>query len=103
MDFLLILFIHYSGLKYPISFFYLIATISFLVLFLSVLSFVRDRSFSAPNLLDTKNFMSNQFLFLSTLPFLAILGIYLMNNYQINLILILLIFIYWLNCFIGGI
>ena len=79
------------GIKDPISFFYLIATISFLVLFLSVLSFVRDRSFSAPNLLDTKNFMSNQFLFLSTLPFLSILGIYLMNNYQINLILILLI------------
>jgi len=80
------------GISNPISFLPLIITISFLVLVLCLFS-LRDKDISVPNFIDTKNLMSPNVLFLCLIPFLAIFGTFLMNFYQNNILLMILIVI----------
>lgn len=84
-------FYPFLGIKDPISFSYLIVSITVLIIFLCGLSFIRDRGFSVPCFINIEHSISNQFMFLFSMPFFAIIAVYLMNSYQINFVLILLI------------
>jgi len=75
----------------PISTVSLLITMAFFVVFLSILSYLRDKDFSEPTFIDTKELLSPTILFLSLFPFLAIIGTYLMNWHKTNIFLILLI------------
>lgn len=79
------------GISKPISLGPLTITISAFVLALCVLSYLRDRSFAEPSHINLKDILSPSSLFLCFLPFIAILGTYLVNFHQNNILLMLLI------------
>ena len=81
------------GISGPISIVPLIITISAIVLVLCVLCYMRDKDFSNPSFIDIKNVLSSPALFLCLIPFLAILGTYLVNFYHNNILLMLLLVI----------
>ena len=74
----------------PISFFYVIITIFIFVVILSILSYIRDKDFSNPEYFNTKD-LPVKMVFLYLIPFLAIIGTYLMNYYQDNILLMVMI------------
>ena len=79
------------GILKPISLQYLLFTITGFVLLLAVLSYIIDKDFSSIDFIDLNGPIFNQFLFLLLIPFLAILGTYLMNFYNINTLLLIVI------------
>jgi len=79
------------GLSGPISTTPLIITISGVVLILCILSYVRDKDYSNPSFLDIGDIASPPALFLCLIPFLAIFGTYLMNFYNTNILLLILL------------
>ena len=81
------------GISEPLSFVPLIITITSFVLILIILSYVRAKDFSTPISIDTKEILSPIVLFLILLPFLSILGSYLVNQSGNNSILLLLFII----------
>lgn len=82
----------FLGIKNPISFNYLIISWTILIIILIFISFLIDRKYKSKNeKIDIK--FSNKLLFLFLLPFIAILGTYVMNNYNNNIILIFLLVI----------
>ena len=81
------------GISGPISIVAVIITISILVVFLCVLSYVRDKDFSNSRYVDTKEVLSPPALFLCLIPFLAILGTYLVNFHHNNILLMFLIIV----------
>ena len=81
------------GVSGPISITPLIITISILVSLLCILSYVRDKDFSAPSFIDVGDVLSPPTLLLCLLPFLAVLGTYLVNFYHSNILLMFLIVI----------
>ena len=81
------------GISGPISITPLIITISFIVLALCVLSYIRDKDFSNPSFIDIEDILSPPALFLCLIPFLAIFGTYLINFYHKNILLMFLIII----------
>ena len=81
------------GISGPISITPLIITISAVVLVLCILSYIRDKDFSDPNYIDVKDILSPPALFLCLIPFLAILGTYLVNFHHNNILLMFLIVI----------
>lgn len=81
------------GISRPISFPSLMITISAIVLLLCILCYVRDKDFSNPSFIDVREVLSPSVLFLCLIPFLAILGTYLVNFYHNNILLMLLIVI----------
>ena len=83
----------FFGISRPISTMPLIITISILVLILCILSYVRDKDFSNPSYVDIKDALSPPLLFLSLIPFLAILGTYLVNFHKNNILLLFLILV----------
>ena len=83
----------FFGISGPISLVPLIITISILILILCILSYVRDKNFSDPNYIDVKDVFSPPTLFLCLIPFLAVLGTYLVNFHQNNILLMFLIVI----------
>ena len=81
------------GISGQISAMLLIITISILVLILCILSYVRDKDFSELSFIDIKSILSPPALLLCLIPFLAIFGTYLVNFYNINILLMFLIVI----------
>ena len=81
------------GISGPISTIPLVITISAIVLVLCVISYVRDKDFSAPSFIDVGDVLSPPALFLCLIPFLSIFGTYLMNFYHDNILLMFLIVI----------
>lgn len=79
------------GIARPISLIPLIATISAVVLALCVICYMVDKDFSNPSIVDVSEILSPPALFLSLIPFLSILGTYLVNFYHTNIILMLMI------------
>jgi uncharacterized membrane protein len=80
------------GVSKPLSISYILVTVSGIVIFLSVLSYFRDDGYYKKEYLQIENV--KLVLFLVLIPFLAILGTYLMNFYDKNsLIIILLVLI----------
>lgn len=76
----------YLGITRPLSIIPLTAAITLYVVFLSVLSYVRDRDFYSDCTIESREFFMPQFLFLTLLPFVAIFGSYSITNYHSNII-----------------
>jgi len=76
----------------PISTLPLIITFTVFTTFLCFLSHARDKTFKNHSYIDFTG-MINPILFLSLIPFLAIFGTYLMNNYGNNSILMIMYFL----------
>ena len=80
------------GIKYPITIMPLMITFTVFTLFLCIVTFYRDEAFNKPDYIDLTG-LTNPIIFLSLIPFLAIFGTYIVNNYQNNIILILMFFL----------
>jgi len=61
------------------------------VLVLCVLCYVRDKDFSDPSFIDIEEVLSPPVLFLCLIPFMAVLGTYLVNFHHNNILLMLMI------------
>ena len=83
----------FFGISKPISITPLITTISVVVLCLCYASYKRDKNFSDPDFIEITEVLSPPVLFLCLIPFLAVLGTYLLNFYDDRRLLILLIII----------
>ena len=81
------------GIGNPISIIPLTVTVSFIVLLLCYLCYLMDRHFSEPNYLNLNDFFSVSSLFLYLIPMLTIIGTYLMNFYNNNCLLMIVIFL----------
>jgi len=79
------------GISEPISLTPLMITISAVVLVLCVLCYVRDKDFSDPSFIDIEEVLSPPVLFLCLIPFMAVLGTYLVNFHHNNILLMLMI------------
>jgi uncharacterized membrane protein len=78
------------GISKPISLVPLMATLTLIVCFFVVLSYKMDKNFADADTIEIKTF---SLIFLCFLPFLAVFGTYLMNFYNLNVVLIFLILI----------
>lgn len=81
----------------PISTLNIIITINFFILILCFISYLKDRNFSNPSIINVKEILSPPLLFLFLIPFLSIFGTYLLNMYGNNtlqLVLLLIISIF---------
>lgn len=79
-----------SGILKPLSVIPLVSIMSFYIIILALLSYVRDKDFHNPDFIDTDDLLSPLTLFLCILPFLAIFGSYSVNFYNNNLVSMLL-------------
>ena len=79
------------GISEPISIMPLIITLSVIVLALCYVSYRRDKDFSIPSFIEVKDILSPPVLFLCMVPFLSILGTYLVNFHHNNILLMFLI------------
>ena len=90
------------GISGPISIVPFIITLSVVVSVLCILSYVRDKDFSDPGFIDVGNVLSPPALFLCLIPFLAVFGTYLMNFYQNNILILILIVVVGLVALLIG-
>lgn len=81
------------GISKPISIIPLTLTVSFIVLLLCYLCYLIDRNFSDPSYLNISEVLSSPSLFLYLIPMLTIIGTYLMNFYNNNFLLMIVIFL----------
>jgi len=82
----------YFGVSKPISLFPIMVTLTMAITVLCVLAYKIDKSFSNPvTHIDIKSLLSPPALFLMLLPFFAIFGTYLVNFYNNNVLLMILI------------
>lgn len=81
------------GISRPISIIPLTVTISFILLFLCGLCYIIDRGYSDPRSLYMNDIFSTSSLFLCLIPIWTIIGTYLMNSYNDNSLLIIVIFL----------
>ena len=80
----------YIGISRPISTLPLIITITLVLSILCFIAYIRDRRFSEPTRFNLSSLLSPPALFLLLLPILAVLGAQLVNFYQSNLLLMIL-------------
>ncbi len=90
------------GISRPISTVPLAAVLATGVAFLCPLAWLRDRKFSNTEYVDLKGFISAPVLLLSLLPLMSILGTYLVNFYDSNVILLALIALIALVVLLAG-
>ena len=81
----------FIGFSKPISILPLVTTINIALLILCVLSYKINKDFINPISVNIKDIISPPTLFLCLIPFLAIFGTYLMNFYQNNIFILILI------------
>ena len=81
------------GISGPISTVPLVITISIIMLVLCVLCYIKDKDFSDPSFINIGDVLSIPVLFLCLLPFLAVLGTYVVYYHESNILLTLLIVI----------
>jgi uncharacterized membrane protein len=80
------------GIAKPISLFYILITMTTFVIILTIINyFMDDSGYQGISFIEIKELPSPLFLFLCLIPFLAVLGTYLMNYYQINILLMIMI------------
>jgi len=92
----------FFGISKPLTNLSFIITISIIVLVLCILSYVRDKDFSNPTIINFENLLSLPALFLLLIPFLSIFGTYLFNFYNINLVIMVLLAIVAMVCILIG-
>ena len=93
IGFIMNLIYPFFGIMEPISLFSVIVTISALVLILCLLSYMMDKNYCNEEYINLKDILSPPALFLYIIPFFAIIGTYLVNFYQNNLVLMLMILV----------
>ncbi|MDP3066320.1 MAG: hypothetical protein Q8N08_06215, partial [Methanobacteriaceae archaeon] len=84
------------GMNKPLSPFSIIITLNLFIFILCFLSYfidIRRANKSPTNKVDLKNLVSSPLLFPFIIPILSILGAYMMNIYQSNILTILMIFL----------
>lgn len=81
----------YVGVDNPMSRGVYITALNFLIILMSYLAYLMDDGSYETPLIDSKSLKNNSGIFLLLLPFISIIGSYLMNNYQINLFSMILI------------
>jgi uncharacterized membrane protein len=81
------------GLLAPISTTPVLATFTISTLFLLLVCYFRDREFSDPVRIDIREHVSAPLLALFLVPFLSIFGTYIMNYYNNNWLLFVLLFV----------
>lgn len=81
----------FFGILKPISSNLIVITLSIFVFLLTFLAYLRDNMFSDKAMLNVGTVFHPVCLFLYLLPFLAIIGTYLMNYYNNNIILMFMI------------
>ena len=86
-------FYPFLGIENPISFFSLYITINLVILLFYALAYFRDKNYFKPTFFDTKEVLSPYFLLLCLLPFLAIFGTYMLNQYGNNTLQMILLLI----------
>src|SRR5690606_26102197 len=79
------------------SLFNLFITVNLFLFSLCIISYLRDKDYSSPEILQLQEILSPLFLVLCLIPFLSIFGTYMLNVYgnntlQMILLLILAIF-----------
>jgi uncharacterized membrane protein len=79
------------GITKPFAYFNIISTVTCFVLLLMGLAYYRDRKFSAESVIDPQFIWAPSTLFLLLLPFISVLGTYLVNYYDSNVLLMILI------------
>lgn len=80
------------GINKPLSFYPILVSISLIVLFFSILSYLSDKNYSNPSYINLTHFgLDNSLLFLILLPILSILGSELVNYNGNTIILLILI------------
>lgn len=79
------------GIAKPITLFYILITMTTFVIILSIISYFRDRDYQGNSFIEIKELPSPILLSLCLIPFLAVFGTYLMNYYQSNIILMIMI------------
>jgi len=84
-------FFPYFGIIKPISIIPLIFTISAFTLASCIVAYFQDKDFSDSSFINLSDLISHRTLFLLMLPFFSIFGTYLMNFYESNIILLILI------------
>lgn len=85
------------GISKPFSLFNLFITVNLFLFSLCIISYLRDKDYSSPEILQLQEILSPLFLVLCLIPFLSIFGTYMLNVYgnntlQMILLLILAIF-----------
>lgn len=107
------------GIDKPLSFVSIFITINSFILILCICCYHVDRrrryklilqnlkemvvKKSPPNHVDLRNLVSSQIIFLLLIPFISILGAYMMNVYQSNTLTLLMIFLIGFVAFLIGI
>jgi len=79
------------GVSKPISLYPVITAITFVILILCAIAYLRDKDFLAPKQTGSLPLFSPPYLFLILLPLLAILGALLVNYHQNNILLLIFI------------
>jgi uncharacterized membrane protein len=81
----------FVGINNPMSSGIYITTLNFIIILMCYIVYLRDENSYKTPLIHSKSLKSNMGILLILLPFISIIGSYLMNNYQINLFSIILI------------
>jgi uncharacterized membrane protein len=79
------------GMKTPLSVLSMVVVLTTFVLSFSVISYIRDKNFADTGKWDYAWILSPSCLFFVLLPFVSVIGAYVMNAYGVNLILMLLL------------
>jgi uncharacterized membrane protein len=91
LGFIVDMVLPFVGIYNPLSIIPITLAVSLYVLILSIISYIRDKDFNDPSLIDTKDLLSPVFIFLCLIPFMAIFGSYTMNLYHNNIISMILL------------
>ncbi len=92
----------FVGMEQPINQSILITSLSSLIILMSYIIYLKDNDSYKTPLIELKSLISNSGIFLILLPFISIIGAYLMNYYQINLFFMVLIFLICLVALMVG-
>lgn len=75
----------------PIAEIPIILTMALVIVLLSLIAYMRDRDYENPDYIPLKDIRNPQVLFLSLIPFMAVFGTYLVNYYNNNILLMLMV------------
>ncbi|MBW9220103.1 DUF2206 domain-containing protein [Methanothermococcus sp. SCGC AD-155-N22] len=75
----------------PITEIPIVLTMSLVIVILSIVAYIRDKDYENPDYIPVEDIINPQVLFLSLIPFMAIFGTYLVNYYNSNILLMLMI------------
>ncbi len=89
--FLINIFYPFIGISKPLSFSSLVISINIIILALLILSTRINKNYHKPDLIELNSLLSYPVLYLLLIPFIAIIGSYIVNVYHNNILLMLLI------------